>query len=111
MISYGQIPAKIFDAMAMGKPILSTNVSEIPRIIQDCGWIAKPDDARELAVKIRYILNHPEEAVEKGKKARARFDRDYGWAILEKKILRVFSNLHDPALKRFQNAGSTRFQR
>ena len=47
--SYGQIPAKIFDAMAMAKPIIATNVSDIPQILDSCGIIVEPDDITALA--------------------------------------------------------------
>ncbi len=37
-----QIPAKIFDAMAMAKPIIATRVSDLPEILEDCGQLKLP---------------------------------------------------------------------
>ena len=39
----GQIPAKVFDAMAMAKPIIATDVSDLPEILNGCGIIIEPD--------------------------------------------------------------------
>ena len=36
----GQVPAKLFDAMALGRPVVSTRVSMIPEILDGCGLIA-----------------------------------------------------------------------
>lgn len=57
-----QMPAKIFEAMAMAKPIISTNVSNIPEILQDCGWIVEPENPIQLAKTIKYVFDHPVEA-------------------------------------------------
>ena len=35
----GQVPAKLFDAMALGRPIVSTRVSMIPEILEGCGLL------------------------------------------------------------------------
>ena len=66
----GQLPAKIFDAMAMAKPIIATNVSDIPEILDGCGWIVEPEKPAQLAERIEYVLDNPEEAGEMGQNAR-----------------------------------------
>jgi len=68
----GQMPAKIFDAMAMAKPIVSTRVSDIPDVLGDCGYLVEPGNVQQLAEAVNHVFNHPEEALRKGKKARAR---------------------------------------
>src|SRR5207247_2673007 len=35
----GQVPAKIFDAMALGRPIVATSVSMIPEILEGAGAV------------------------------------------------------------------------
>jgi len=66
--SYAQVPAKIFDAMAMAKPIISTKISDIPEILDNCGWVVEPENPRQLAETIQYVFDHSVEAKEKGKK-------------------------------------------
>ena len=41
----GQVPAKLFDAMALGRPIVSTRVSMIPEILEGCGAAGAAGDA------------------------------------------------------------------
>jgi len=85
-----QVPSKIFDAMAMAKPIIGTNVGELPNILKGCGWIVEPDNPEELAKTIQYILNNPSEAATKGKKAREKCEQEYSWKVMEKKLLNIF---------------------
>lgn len=88
--SLGQVPAKIFDAMAMGKPIIATNVYDIPDILEDCGWIVQPENPKQLAKTIKYVLKHPEEAHDRGKKAREKCESEYSWKRMEDNLLNIF---------------------
>ena len=53
------IPTVIFESMAYGVTVLTTNVSAIPEVINDGknGFIVPPDNPEALADKIRYISN------------------------------------------------------
>ena len=44
----GQIPAKIFDAMAMAKPVVSTTVNDIPEILEGCGAVIEPENIKSI---------------------------------------------------------------
>src|SRR4030095_9970576 len=68
----GQVPAKIFDAMALARPVISTSVSMIPEILDGCGVVVPPGDVRALAAAIRRLLNDPVEAAALGRAGRAR---------------------------------------
>jgi glycosyltransferase involved in cell wall biosynthesis len=76
----GQVPAKIFDAMALGKPIVSTRVAMIPEILEGCGLVVPPGDVGELADAIAWLLEHPREAARSGERARARCVERYSFA-------------------------------
>jgi glycosyltransferase involved in cell wall biosynthesis len=86
----GQIPAKLFDAMAMAKPIISTNVSDIPDILENCGWIVEPDNAESLAEKIDYVFQNKSLADEMGKKARKKCIENYSYDAMEKLLMPIF---------------------
>ncbi len=88
--SLGQVPAKIFDAMAMGKPIIATNVCDIPEILSGCGWIVQPENPKQLAETMRYVLEHPDEAKDRGKKAREKCKGEYNWERMEENLCKVF---------------------
>src|SRR5207253_2583800 len=75
----GQVPAKLFDAMALGRPLVSTAVSMIPEILDGCGLVVAPGEPRGLAAAIRRLLEHPAEARELGARARRRCDERYSF--------------------------------
>ena len=81
--SIGQIPARLFDAMAMAKPILATRVSDIPEVLGDCGYLTEPNEPSQLADAIQYILAHSNEAQNKGQAARERCKQMYDMSNLE----------------------------
>ncbi len=86
----GQVPAKIFDAMAMAKPIISTSVNDIPEILEGCGVIVEPGNVWQLAEEINYLLGHEEEARTLGIKARERCIEKYSYDVMEKTLSNIF---------------------
>jgi glycosyltransferase involved in cell wall biosynthesis len=93
----GQVPAKVFDAMAMAKPIISTDVSDLPDILEGCGWIVKPTDVEELKNAIQYVVSHPEEAEKAGMKARLKCTEVYSWKAMDKTLSEVFRKFEKAA--------------
>jgi len=75
----GQVPAKIFDAMALGRPVVSTRVSMIPEILDGCGLIVEPGDVSGLAAAISRLLDGPAEAAALGARARERCVERYSF--------------------------------
>jgi glycosyltransferase involved in cell wall biosynthesis len=75
----GQVPAKLFDAMALGRPIVSTRVSMIPEILEDCGVVVPPGDVSALTEALRGVLGNPIEAARLGTRARARCVERYSF--------------------------------
>ena len=85
-----QVPAKVFDAMAMAKPIIATGVSDLPEILEGCGWIVPPANREKLARTIKDVLENQGEAEAVGKKARKECERSYSWDAAEKELAGVF---------------------
>ena len=75
----GQVPAKIFDAMALGRPIVSTAVSMIPEILDGCGVLVAPGNVVALATALRRLLDDPASAAELGRRARERCREHYSF--------------------------------
>lgn len=67
------MPAKLTDAMAMAKPIISSALSDIPQYLESCGMVVAPDDVAALAEKIRWVVEHREKSIVMGQCARERF--------------------------------------
>lgn len=84
-----QIPAKVFDAMAMAKPIIATDVSDLPKILRGCAVIVPPGDPIEIARAIRFIFDNPDIAEELGERARRICIQKYNFKVVGKKLLEV----------------------
>ncbi len=82
----GQVPAKIFDAMALGLPVVSTRVSMIPEILDGCGVVVAPGDVGALAQAIGHLLDHPEERRRLGERARERCVERYSFAAARREL-------------------------
>jgi len=75
----GQVPAKLFDAMALGRPVVSTRVSMIPEILDGCGLIVDPGDVAALSAAVRRLIDDPTEAQALGARARERCVERYSF--------------------------------
>ena len=88
--------SKLSVYMAAGKPILSTNLPEIRRILRkwNCGLVAR--DWTEMEKLIIRLYENPELASILGKNARTAVERVYNWAAaaveLEKLVKNVLSS-------------------
>jgi glycosyltransferase involved in cell wall biosynthesis len=75
----GQVPAKLFDAMALGRPIVSTRVSMIPEILEGCGLVVPPGDVGALAAALARLADDAALARDLGARARARCVERYSF--------------------------------
>jgi glycosyltransferase involved in cell wall biosynthesis len=89
----GQVPAKIFDAMALGRPIVSTRVSMIPEILEGCGALVAPGDPAALAAAVTRLVDDPGEARALGARARDRCVERYSFATARRTLLPVLQGL------------------
>ncbi len=90
LYTQAQIPAKVYEAMAMAKPIIASRVSDLPIILQDCGIIVKPQEETELRDAIQNVYSNPELAHSIGMRARKRFEEKYSWDVMENILKGVF---------------------
>jgi glycosyltransferase involved in cell wall biosynthesis len=73
-----QFPLKLSDGMAMGKPVISTNVGDIPEILGNTGYVVEPNNPAQIAETIQRIFQNWDEAVQKGVRSRQRCVEHYG---------------------------------
>ncbi|MGL6138811.1 MAG: glycosyltransferase family 4 protein, partial [Planktothrix sp.] len=72
-----QFPLKLTDGMAMAKPVLSTNVGDIPDILGNTGYLVEPSSPEQIAEMIQHIFSDFDQAQEKGIAARKRCVEHY----------------------------------
>jgi glycosyltransferase involved in cell wall biosynthesis len=78
-----QIPAKVFEAMAMARPIVASAMSDLPDILDGCGVIVDPEDVGQLAHAVQDALADPARADAMGRRAREKCLREYSWDAME----------------------------
>jgi len=81
-------PLKMFEYMAVGKPIVTTDLPTIRDVLDEsCAYFSQPGNPESLAEAIMEALVYPEEASEKAKKAQERV-KEHTW---EKRMKRILS--------------------
>ena len=93
LLAWSQLPSKVFEAMAMAKPIIAGKVSDLPMLLHECGWVVPPGDPKVLAQSIRFVLDHPAVGREKGIAARVKCIREYSQQVTSEKITAIFDRL------------------
>jgi glycosyltransferase involved in cell wall biosynthesis len=88
-----ECPLTLLEAMAMAKPVISTNVGAIPEIIvnNENGILVPPKKHEVLAEAIVKLLNDKELALKIGENARKHVVRFHSWDIVAKETLEIFT--------------------
>jgi len=92
-LSQSQMPCKVFEAMAMQKPILANSVSDLPEVLDGCGRLIAPDRPDLTAEALAELLDQPEAARSLAKRARARCVAQYGIASSQQSLLTLLDSL------------------
>lgn len=90
------IPNKLFDYMAMAKPVISTDIPPLTRIInqENCGLVFNNKDPHDLAEKIM-LLQDKKKRMEYGENGLTAIRNRYNWDIDFKKLLKLINRLSD----------------
>lgn len=86
------------EGMAMGKPVILTRNPYVEGFIEDgvTGFHVEPSNPAQLREKIRWLLDHPEEAEAMGRRAREKAARDFSVERYVERILAPFSSAESP---------------
>jgi glycosyltransferase involved in cell wall biosynthesis len=84
-------PNKLFDTFAAGRPAIVNMDGWMRELVEDhdAGLYARAGDARDLAAKIAWLRDHPDEAARMGRNARALAERDFDRDRLAGRVLEV----------------------
>jgi glycosyltransferase involved in cell wall biosynthesis len=75
--SYENYPMTILESMACGTSVIGSDIGGIPGLIRD-GWnglLFRPGDARQLAEKIEYVFENPDETLRMAQNGRKQVER------------------------------------
>ena len=88
-------PTSLLEPLACGKPLVGTDVGGIVTMIKD-GWngfLVEPANEKELAKKIKYLVDHPEKWDEMGKNSRRLAEEEFDWRKIAEKYLEVYEEI------------------
>lgn len=88
-------PVKVFEYMIAAMPAIASKHGESARFVleAEAGIVVDPLNPTEIADAIRWILDHPEEAAEMGKRGRQLILSKYNWEEESKKLVNLYNVL------------------
>jgi glycosyltransferase involved in cell wall biosynthesis len=91
---YENSPMTIYEAFALGKPVIGSRTGGIPELIEDNenGLLFERGNVDDLAEKVQYLLDRPTLVVEMGKQARAKAEREYNPDLHYQRIADIYAN-------------------
>lgn len=93
LLARSQMPCKVFEAMAMAKPVIATDISDLPLVLKDCGRVVPPGDVAALAGAVASVVDHPDEAARMGAEARRKCIRDYSARVVRGRLQQLMGAL------------------
>jgi len=91
------LPNKMFEYMAAGLPVIASDFPLWREIVagNNCGLMVNPEDSRDIAKAIEYIISHPDEAKEMGHNGRKAVEEKYHWNQEGEKLKNLYDKLGD----------------
>jgi glycosyltransferase involved in cell wall biosynthesis len=88
-------PVKLFEYMCAGIPVIASDFPVCREIVTKarCGLLVDPLKPEEIAHAMEYLLAHPEEAEEMGRRGLQAVHESYNWANEEKMLLEIYRRL------------------
>lgn len=89
------LPIKLFEYMAAGLPVISSDFPLWRSIIEDagCGLLVDPLDSTDISRAMRWIIEHPDEAQAMGARGRAAIETRYHWRNEADTLTRFYRSL------------------
>ncbi|HHT9114695.1 MAG TPA: glycosyltransferase [Candidatus Wunengus sp. YC65] len=93
--SEGGAPTTLLEAQAAGVPVLSTYHADIPEIVVNgkSGFLVPERDARALAERLEYLIDHPEEWSTMGREGRRHVEMNYNICKETENLENIYDSL------------------
>lgn len=99
------LPIKLYEYMALSKPVIASNFGETKRVIDKtgCGLLVDPSNVEATADAINFYFNNPKEMHRQGMNGRYWVEREFNWTKSEEKLLSIYSYLNSIRQKTQRN--------
>ncbi len=89
------LPVKLFEYMAAGLPVVVSDFPLWRNIVEGarCGIVVNPLSSQEIADAILYLLDHPSEAEEMGRRGREAVVSQYNWEQEADKLTELYKRI------------------
>jgi len=89
------MPTKLFEYMSAGIPVVASGFPLWREIVEEarCGLLVDPLQPPQIAEAISYLLTHPCEAEEMGRRGRATVERLFNWRSEESALMALYSSI------------------
>ena len=92
---FDAMPQKIFEYMGAGLPVIASDFPLWRRIMGDigCAVFVDPTDPAKIAKVIEYVLTHPRDAEEMGRRGQAAVSQKFNWTSEAEKLVRLYEGI------------------
>lgn len=92
---YENLPVSIIEAMAMGLPVVATDIAGIPEEVIDgrTGWLVPPRAPERLAERLARLLRDPEERARMGQAGRERAVQHFDNEVVVRRLLGLWARV------------------
>lgn len=92
---YENFPMAVVEAFSCGTPVICSRLGTMQEIVSDCetGMHFTPGTPEELAEKIHWAWDHPEQAQAMGRAARRDFEKKYTADINYKELMAIYKQV------------------
>lgn len=88
-------PNKLFEYMSAGIPIIGSHFPMWRTVIEgnECGLVADPQNPKEIANAMQWMVDNPKEAEEMGKRGQKAIIEKYSWNVEAMKLVALYRSL------------------
>jgi glycosyltransferase involved in cell wall biosynthesis len=91
-VCFEGFPVAVAEAYATGTPVIASRIGSLGEIVEDgvTGLLAGPGDVADLANRMRWALDHPNEMRLMGDVARQRYEQRFSGPVHLEALLQVY---------------------
>jgi len=96
---YENYPLSIVESFACGKPVIASNIGALPELVKENwnGLLFEPGNAQQLADQLKYLSDHPQQALEMGNHGREQTLAVNDPEVHYQRVMAVYQELLEPS--------------